>query len=758
MASVDVPVALLGYGTVGSAVNRLLNEQAGDIERATGHRLRVVKALVRDLERERGFAPDGGVLTTEVREITEDPGITIVAEVMGGVEPAGEFVLELLRRGKHVVTANKQLVARRGAELFDAASSSGVQLRFEASVCAAIPVIKVLRESLVVTNVHRVLGIVNGTTNFMLTEMEGGATYEEALREAQARGFAEADPTDDVSGADAAAKMAILATVAFNSRYSLADVEVVGIDRITPLDVAAARELDMVIRLVGMARLLDGKVDVRVGPALVDRHHPLAAVEGAFNAVMLQGDAIREITLEGPGAGGIETASAVIADMASVIGTMGTGFLQNDPVWRNLPRLATGENRSPFYFNLSVVDRPGVLARVAEALAEREVSVARLRAAPERRRRRAPRRDPRHVAGAARGGARRDRGDGRGAACASSLPGRLGARSDGARMGLIDRYRDRLPVTAATPVVTLGEGSTPLIPSRQIGPRLGVDLHFKYEGMNPTGSFKDRGMTVAVSKALEAGADGIVCASTGNTAASAAAYGARAGLTTVVLCPAGAIAIAKLAQSRAVGARVLEVRGSFDEALTSCLELVERGTHVLVNSLNPDRIEGQKTAAFEIDEALGRTPDVLALPYGGGGNTVAYAKGFAEDGAKPRLISAFSAQRATTLASAIRIAEPAHLAEVDALAADGSVEPVAVTDEDITRMWLDLASLEGIFCEPSSAAGLAALSSIELEPGSTVVCVLTGHGLKDTAAVDILTEPAILVEPTVESILAEVSR
>ena len=176
-----------------------------------------------------------------------------------------------------------------------------------------------------------------------------------------------------------------------------------------------------------------------------------------------------------------------------------------------------------------------------------------------------------------------------------------------------------------------------------------------------------------------------------------------------MLCPAGAIAAAKLAQSRAVGARVLEVRGSFDEALASCLELVERGTHVLVNSLNPNRIEGQKTAAFEIDEALGRAPDVLALPYGGGGNTVAYAKGFAEDGARPRMISAHAAERATTLASAIRIAEPAHLAEVDALVADGSVEPVAVTDEDITRMWLELASLEGIFCEPSSAAGLAAL-------------------------------------------------
>jgi homoserine dehydrogenase len=378
MASVDVPVALLGYGTVGAAVNRLLIEQADDIERATGHRLRVVKALVRDLDKERAFPVDEGVLTNDFREIVDDSSIALVAEVMGGVEPTGEYVLELLRRGKHVVSANKQLVARRGAELFATASGAGVQLRFEASVCAAIPVIKVLRESLVVTNVHRVLGIVNGTTNFVLTEMEGGASYEEALREAQARGFAEADPTDDVSGADAAAKMAILATVAFNSRYELADVEVVGIDSIDPLALAAARELEMVIRLVGAARLVEGQVDVRVGPALVDRHHPLAAVEGAFNAVMLQGDAIREITLEGPGAGGIETASAVIADMASVIGTMGTGFLQNDAVWRSLPRLAPGEHRSPYYFNLSVEDRPGVLARVAEELAEREISIARL--------------------------------------------------------------------------------------------------------------------------------------------------------------------------------------------------------------------------------------------------------------------------------------------------------------------------------------------------------------------------------------------
>jgi homoserine dehydrogenase len=375
---IDVPVALLGYGTVGSSVARLLRENAEDIERATGHRLRVVRALVRDPDKERGFAADPGVLTTNFSEIRDDPSIAVVAEVMGGLEPTGEYVLDLLAAGKPVVSANKQLVARRGAELFGAASAAGVQLRFEASVCAAIPVIKVLREALVVTTVHRILGIVNGTTNFILTEMEKGSGYEDALAEAQRQGYAEADPTEDVSGADAAAKMAILATVAFGSRVTLADVEYEGIEGITPLHVAAAREMGMAIRLVGAATLVDGKLDVRVHPALVDRHHPLAAVEGPFNAVMLQGDAIREITLEGPGAGGIETASAVVADMVSVIGTTGTGFLQNDACWRELERLEAGKLRSPFYVRIDVEDRAGVLAHVALRLATHGVSIGRL--------------------------------------------------------------------------------------------------------------------------------------------------------------------------------------------------------------------------------------------------------------------------------------------------------------------------------------------------------------------------------------------
>src|SRR5712691_5229814 len=261
---IDVSVALLGCGNVGCAVARLLTESADDIERATGHRLRVVRALVRDPSRERDAPLADGVLTTDFATIRDDAQVAVVAEVMGGLEPTGEYVLELLRTGKPVVSANKQLVARRGAELFATASANSVQLRFEASVCAAIPVIKVLRESLVVTNVHRVLGIVNGTTNFVLSQMGLGAEYADALAEAQRLGFAEADPTEDVSGADAAAKMAILATVAFGSRTALDDVGFEGIEGVTQEHVQAARQMEMVVRLVGAATLVDGRYDVRV--------------------------------------------------------------------------------------------------------------------------------------------------------------------------------------------------------------------------------------------------------------------------------------------------------------------------------------------------------------------------------------------------------------------------------------------------------------------------------------------------------------
>jgi homoserine dehydrogenase len=378
MASVDVGVGLLGYGTVGSAVSRMLAESGDEIERATGHRLTVVRALVRDPARNREFVPGGDVLTDDFAALRDDPRVDVVAEVMGGLEPAGGYVRELLQAGKPVVSANKQLVAREGADLFAIASAAGVQLRFEASVCAAVPVVKVLRESLVAENVHRVLGIVNGTTNFVLSRMARGGTYAEALAEAQALGFAEPDPSDDVTGADAAAKMAILSTVAFGSRVLLDDVQYRGIEAIEPAHVAAATSFGMALKLIGIATLTDGAVDVRVQPAFVENAHPLATVEGSSNVVVLHGDAIREVTLGGPGAGGIETASAVVADLVSVVGTSGTGFLQNDACWRELPRLDPAGWRAPFYVHLDVADQPGVLGHAAATFAKHDVSIAQL--------------------------------------------------------------------------------------------------------------------------------------------------------------------------------------------------------------------------------------------------------------------------------------------------------------------------------------------------------------------------------------------
>ena len=291
---------------------------------------------------------------------------------------------------------------------------------------------------------------------------------------------------------------------------------------------------------------------------------------------------------------------------------------------------------------------------------------------------------------------------------------------------LIERYRDRLPVGTGTPVVSLGEGSTPLLRAPRLSERLGVELWLKWEASNPTGSYKDRGMTVAVSKALEEGARAVICASTGNTAASAAAYAARAGIPAVVLQPRGAVAGGKLAQTRALGARVLEVRGSFDDALAAARELATRGTHALVNSLNPYRIEGQKTAVFEIVEELGSPPDAFVVPYGGGGNTTAYARGLRELGATALLVSVEAARRPTTLASAIRIPTPAHAASV----AESGAEVVAVPDDEIVAAWRELAASEGLFCEPASAAGLAAIR-LGAVGGERIVVTITGHGLKD---------------------------
>jgi threonine synthase len=309
------------------------------------------------------------------------------------------------------------------------------------------------------------------------------------------------------------------------------------------------------------------------------------------------------------------------------------------------------------------------------------------------------------------------------------------------RLGLIERFRDRLPFAPEDPVVSLGEGSTPLVLAERVSERVGAEVWLKIEGANPTGSFKDRGMTCAVSAAVREGAQAVICASTGNTAASAAAYAARAGLTGAVIVPEGKIATGKLAQALMHGSRVIALRGNFDEALALVRELVKRHPIALVNSVNPFRLEGQKTAGLEIAEELGPI-DALAIPVGNAGNITAYWKGFQEAGERPRMLG-FQAEGAApivrgapvehpeTVASAIRIGNPARWEEaVDAMRASGG-RIAAVSDAQILDAYRFLAASEGVFCEPASAAGVAGLLAHGADGAEKVVCVLTGHGLKD---------------------------
>jgi threonine synthase len=314
--------------------------------------------------------------------------------------------------------------------------------------------------------------------------------------------------------------------------------------------------------------------------------------------------------------------------------------------------------------------------------------------------------------------------------------------------GVIEEYRGYLPVSSSTPVVTLHEGGTPLLPAARLSERLGATVWLKVEGINPTGSFKDRGMTVAISKALEEGAKAVVCGSTGNTSASAAAYAARAGLTCAVLIPEGYIALGKLAQALIHGARVLQIRANFDAALDIVRQLGDSAPVTVVNSINPYRIEGQKTAAFEIVDVLGDAPDVQCIPVGNAGNITAYWKGYREyqDAGRltrlPRMLGFQAAGAAPivaghpivepeTVATAIRIGRPASWYGATAAAAESGGGISAVTDEEILSAYRYLAREESVFCEPASAASVAGLLKTGVPAGSTVVCVLTGHGLKD---------------------------
>ena len=353
MAADRFNIGLLGHGTVGSAFAVLLEERAGEIERFNERRPVI-----------------SGVLTRARGSFEEIlAGADLLVELMGGIEPAREYLLTAMRAGKDVVSANKLLLSQHGEELFETARERGVRLRFEAAVAGVVPVVRVLEESLSATPIERVSGIVNGTTNFILTEMARGLSYAEALADAQRRGFAEADPSDDVSGRDAAAKMAILARLAFGTPVHLNEVRYEGIEHLRSDDLEYARELGLGLKLIGTAERRDGGLSVRVHPAFLYAGHPLASVAGPFNAVTVESEAITEITISGPGAGGRQTASAVLGDVVSVM----TGGARPPAPPLALPLIE--DVQSAFYLHLEMADRPGVLAAVTRVLGEEGVSI-----------------------------------------------------------------------------------------------------------------------------------------------------------------------------------------------------------------------------------------------------------------------------------------------------------------------------------------------------------------------------------------------
>ncbi|MGA8746304.1 MAG: homoserine dehydrogenase [Solirubrobacterales bacterium] len=352
--SEPVRIGLLGRGTVGGAFERLLGERAGAVEALTGRRLELAGVLTRS---EGDFSA--------ILERSD-----LIVELLGGTDPAREYLLDSLRAGRPVVTANKQVLAQHGDDLFAVAREAGVQLRFEAAVAGVIPIVRTIQESLGVTEIAKVFGIVNGTTNFILSEMAStGAAYTEVLARAQELGYAEADPSDDVGGADAAAKMAILARLAFHTPVTLSEVAYEGIEAIQPDDLAYAKELGLSLKLLGVAERREGGVSVRVFPCFLYGGHPLAPVEGPFNAVMVEAPAITEVTMSGPGAGGVQTASAVLGDVVSILAG-------DAPVPETLERLPiVTDVASSFYLYLEVADRPGVLAQIARVLGDNGISV-----------------------------------------------------------------------------------------------------------------------------------------------------------------------------------------------------------------------------------------------------------------------------------------------------------------------------------------------------------------------------------------------
>ena len=377
----ELGIGMLGCGVVGSQVARLLTEDSGDFAARSGARLNLKRIAVRDLSAKREHVKSE-LLTKDSNSVVDDPTIDIVIEVMGGIEPARTLILKAITNGKSIITANKALLAKHGAELFDAADKKGVDLYYEAAVGGAIPILRPLRESIVGDHVHRIMGIVNGTTNYILTKMdEEGSDFGAALKEAQQLGFAEADPTADVEGHDAAAKAAILAGLAFHTRVTSDQVSAEGITKITARDVAVAHDINHVIKLLAIAELTEkGEVSVRVQPTLLPRQHPLAAVRNAFNAIFVEAESAGELMFYGRGAGGAPTASAILGDLIAIARNMtsgGAGHGESD--YAELRFADPGSVNTRYLIRLDVNDRPGVLASVAQIFATNKVSIETVR-------------------------------------------------------------------------------------------------------------------------------------------------------------------------------------------------------------------------------------------------------------------------------------------------------------------------------------------------------------------------------------------
>ena len=377
----ELGIGMLGCGVVGSQVARLLTEDSGDFAARSGAKLSLKKIAVRDVAAKREHVKSD-LLTKDADALVNDPSIDIVIEVMGGIEPARTLILKAIANGKSIITANKALLAKHGAELFEAADKKGVNLYYEAAVGGAIPILRPLRESIVGDHVHRIMGIVNGTTNYILTKMdEEGSDFGAALKEAQQLGFAEADPTADVEGHDAAAKAAILAGLAFHTRVTSNQVSAEGITKISARDVAVAHDIDHVIKLLAIAELTEkGEVSVRVQPTLLPRQHPLAAVRNAFNAIFVEAESAGELMFYGRGAGGAPTASAILGDLIAIARNMtsgGAGHGESD--YAELKFADPGSVNTRYLIRLDVNDRPGVLASVAQIFATNKVSIETVR-------------------------------------------------------------------------------------------------------------------------------------------------------------------------------------------------------------------------------------------------------------------------------------------------------------------------------------------------------------------------------------------